>query len=121
MKKWIAISLLVVVGVLAQTAFSPIPIDWRYRITWDDPNTAGLVSSWTIYASNNIAVRSTTTRSLSVDLQPLLNGTPAGTYAVFGVPVSQLGDTGEAGTNIFVIWPGGNGKIRGPVNVKVGK
>jgi hypothetical protein len=116
----LTLSLLTLVG-LAQTALSPTPIDWRYRFDWDDPNAVGLVASWTIYASNNVAWRSTTTRNLTVDLSTLLNGTPAGTYALFGVPVSQLGDIGEAGTNLFVAWPGGNGKLKGPVNSRVGK
>lgn len=106
---------------LAQTFTSPTPIDWRYRMDWDDPNGTGLVASWTIYASNNVAVRSTSSRSLTVDLQPLLNGAPQGVYALFGVPVSQLGDIGEAGTNLFVSWPGGNGRLKGPVNTRVGK
>lgn len=115
------IAILVSLTVIAQTAIQPQPIDWRYRLEWDDPNSPGLVSSWTIYASNNIVVRSTTTRSLTIDLQPLLNGAPAGTYALFGVPISQLGAVGEAGTNLFVVWPGGNGRLRGPINNRVGK
>lgn len=126
MKKLILAPLIIVAVAIAQTVSSPTPIDWRYRFDWDDPNAAGLVASWTIYASNNIAggipaVRTTASRSLTVDLQPLLNGAPAGVYALFGVPVSQLGDIGEAGTNLFVSWPGGNGRLKGPVNTRVGK
>ncbi len=113
---------LVVAAATAQTVLAPTPIDWRYRLDWDDPNPSGQVASWTIYASNSVAVvRSTSTRSLTVDLLPLLNGAPAGVYQLFGVPVSQLGDTGTAGTFLPVLWPGGTGKVKGPVNPRVGK
>lgn len=119
--KVLSVLVSVAVFAVAQTVFVPQRIDWRYRLTWEDPNPPGLVSSWIIYASNNVAVRSASTRSMVVDLQPLLNGAPAGAYALFGVPVSTEGDIGDAGTNHFVLWPGGNGHIRGPVKLDVGK
>lgn len=121
----LAISALVAV---AQTFPTPQPVDWRYRFQWEDPNPAGTVTNWTVYASNFVAVgwtpivRTVQTRTLAIDYQPLLSGAPAGTYAIFVIPVSALGDIGEPSTNHFVLWPGGNGgKLLGGRNLRSGK
>lgn len=123
MKKTLFILFGVAAGVclLAQTITNPQPVDWRFRISWEDPNPAGAVASWTVYASNSIAVRMAQTRGTTLDLQPLLNGASAGTYAIFNIANSALGDTSEPSTNLFVRWPGGSGRLRGGQSIKAEK
>lgn len=110
-------------ALLAQSLTTPQPIDWRYQFQWDDPNPVGIVSSWTVYVSNTTsqATRTTSTRILSADAGALLSGQPAGTYALFNVAVSQLGDTSDASTNLYVSWPGGSGKVQPGRNERVNK
>lgn len=112
------------VATLAQTATAPVPIDWRYALSWTDPNAAGQVASWTIYATNQTTVRSMATSAAGLNgtsLQPLLNGAPAGIYTLYTTPISQLGAEGDPGDTIQVSWPGGNGKLRGGTLPRVGK
>lgn len=108
-------------ATLAQTATAPVPIDWRYALSWSDPNAAGQVASWIVYATNTASVRSYATRALNADLQPLLNGAPAGIYTLYTTPISQLGAEGDPGDMLQVSWPGGNGKLRGGTQPRVGK
>lgn len=119
--KSISIALLILtVGIFAQSQSSPKKIDWRYTLTWDNPNTM-VVTNWTVYASNTVgvAVRMSQTRTLNMDLKALLNGAPAGTYALFATATSDLGDISEFSTNIYVWWPGGDGKVKPGINPNV--
>lgn len=121
MKLKLIAACLFIAAALAQTALAPTPIDWRYSFFWDDLNPPGAVANWTVYASNNVAVRISQTRTTSLPLQPLLNGAPAGTYALFVSAFSNLGDVSDPSTNLFVSWPGGNGRIKGGGNPRVNR
>ena len=99
--------------VFAQTFTSPVKVDWRYKFSWEDPNPPGSAVSWNIYASNSPAnVRIMQVSNMTtIELKTVLNGAPAGIYAVFNTAVSDLGDVSTQSTNIYVRWPGGDGKI----------
>ncbi len=120
-KYYVIIIGLLAATILAQSVTSPVPVDWRYVFQWDDPNPAGQVASWTAFASNNVSVRVSSTRTTFVDCAVLLSGAPAGAYALFVIPTTTLGDTGEVSTNIYVSWPGGSGKTKGGGNLHVNK
>lgn len=121
MKKTIIIPALAILGailVLAQTMQSPQPVDWRYRIIWTDTNAASLVASYNTYASNSVGgLRSLNQLGPSANVISLLNGAPAGTWTIWVSAVSVTGDEGSPSTNLYIIWPGGNGKLGGPVNI----
>ena len=116
-------ALLTTLVVVAQTLTTPTPVDHRYDFGWDDPNPTGTITTWTVYASNvvNGTVRSAASRSLGVDILTPLNGAAAGTYALFVIGTTDLGDTTDASTNLYVRWPGGSGKAKGAVNLRVGR
>lgn len=100
--------------VFAQTAAASTNIDWRYKLTWTDPNPAGTVASWTTTASNVVTTaiaRNVSTATPNVGYTTLLSGLPAGTYAIYNVATSALGDISTPSTNHYVVWPGGTGKI----------
>ena len=95
----------------AQTVITNI--DWRYRLTWSDPNPAGMVANWIVYATNTTGMRSIGAATTTCDLLPLLNGAAAGTYTLYTTAVSGTGAVGDPGDTVLVQWPGGNGKPRG--------
>lgn len=99
--------------VFAQTFTSPIKTDWRYSHSWEDPNPPGVVVSWNVYASNapsNVRIMQAFNMT-KIDIKTVLNGAPAGVYALFNTAVSALGDVSVASTNLYIQWPGGDGKI----------
>lgn len=98
--------------LIAQAIF---PIDWRYSLSWTNPNAPGTVQFWTVYATNTTATHQTSVSgaSTSVDLAPLLNGSPAGVYTLYTTATSVLGGESDPGELLLVNWPGGNGKPLG--------
>lgn len=106
-KSTIAIILIATTAlILAQSASSPKPADWRYSYSWEDPNPAGTVAMWNVYASNNAAVRMTRTTVRSVKLQSLLDGAPLGVYAFFTTAETALLDVSSPSTNTYVKYVG---------------
>lgn len=109
--------LLAIIGSIAiafaQTFTSPIKTDWRFTHSWEDPNAPGIVVSWNIYASNspsNVRIMQVF-GATKIDIKTVLNGAPVGVYALFNTAVSALGDVSVQSTNLYVHWPGGDGKI----------
>lgn len=108
------ISLLAVAAITAQTTTTgPVPIDYRYNLTWTDPNPAGLVQSWLVYATNSVGSHSIASRTNTVPVLNVLNGQPAGTYSLYTTAIGVTGVEGDPGDQLLVIWPGGNGKPNG--------
>jgi hypothetical protein len=98
------------VVVFGQTA---LPVDWRFRLYWDDPNPAGTVAGWIVYATNSaIGQISVPSPSNSIAFPDILTGRPAGTYTFYTTAISSLGDQSDPGTQLSVVWPGGNGKLK---------
>lgn len=127
MKKRLAFTLVAIgtifVQTFAQTQTAPEPIDHRYSFSWSDPNPPGTVVQWNVNINNPTTgwARVFVSRTLTVDCQTLLNGAPAGTYSLNTQAISALGDTSEPGTNLWVSWPGGNGKVKPGHGNKVSK
>lgn len=110
--------------VFAQTATSPVACNWKSVLVWQDPNPVGWVAQWVVCASNTASVRFVTNApgaQLRLNYQALLTGAAAGTYAIFTIPVDSDGLTGNAGTNHFARWPGGNGRPNGGVALQTTK
>ena len=118
MKKLLALLAFASVLTLAQTVTSPQTVDWRFALFWDDPNPAGIVDGWTVYASNSVSVRSyfTTTRMLDYDV--LFKGQPLGVYAIWVEPRSGPTNTGPVSTNYFIKW---TGRMQKPINLRSAK
>lgn len=122
--KLLMIIALSLVPVLAQSgSTNAVPVDWRYYLMWDNPNgTNGVVSTWKIYATNSASgVRLATSSTTKVDILLVLNGAPAGAYRMYTTPISSLGDEGLPGTDYWVLWPGGNGKLKGGTNPRTAR
>lgn len=117
MRKRLIILALAVVAVAAQVAAPPIPVDFRYTLTWTDPNPPGAAIAWLVHATNTASIRSAGTMTTNCAIATLLNGAPAGTYTVYTTAVSALGVEGDPGDIITLTWPGGNGKLRGGVKL----
>ncbi len=109
----LAAAALTAVMLLAQTTTQPQPIDFRYSLSWTDPNAAGQVATWIVHATNMTQVRSMGSPATTVALGPMFNGAPAGTYTLYTTAVSATGLEGDPGDTLLVSWPGGNGKPKG--------
>lgn len=119
MRKLIA---LISVAAMAVVVFGQtvLPVDWRFRLYWDDPNPAGTVAGWIVYATNSaIGQISVPSPSNSIAIPDILTGRPSGTYTFYTTAISSLGDQSDPGTQLSVVWPGGNGKLKGGVNPRV--
>jgi hypothetical protein len=95
------------------TTFGPTSVDFRYKITWTDPNPAGMVVSWLVYATNMVGSHTISTPTNIIGAATLLNGLPAGYYTVYANAVSALGAESDTGDKLIVQWPGGDGKPHG--------
>jgi len=121
MKK-ILITLLATLAISAQTTLNaPVAVDYRYNLYWADPNPAGLVTSWMVYATNTARIHSATSRVTTISILSLLNGLPAATYTLYTTAISSTGAEGDPGDMLLVNWPGGNGKLHGGRNISVVK
>lgn len=101
-------------GLLAQTALTPVKVDWRYDFVWSDPNPPSDVDHWTVYASNspsNVRIMQAY-QTTSVSIRALLLNAPAGAYALFNTATSTTDDISDPSTNLWIRWPGGDGKIK---------
>jgi hypothetical protein len=102
----------------SQTAASPFPVDFRHTLQWDDPNDPGFVGLFKVYVGTT---NRTNTVSPFVAMDTLMLGMPKGTYALSAVAVSTNGTESVQSTNIFVTWPGGNGRPHAPANLRIFK
>ena len=114
--------LFTLVTLTAQTTtFGPTAVDFRYAITWTDPNPPGQVASWMVYATNSMSSRSVGSSGTTAPVVALLNGAPAGTYTCYTTAISPTGAEGDPGDKLLVVWPGGNGKPHGGNNLSAFK
>jgi hypothetical protein len=102
----------------SQTAANPVPVDFRFTLAWDNPNEEGVVGLFKIYVGTT-NVTNTVTPFVAMDT--LMYGMPKGTYALSAVAVSTTGAESLQSTNIFVIWPGGNGRPHAPKGLQTFK
>lgn len=119
MKKLLLVAI-IGTALFAQTPTTPIQVDWRFRLYWENPNPPGSVANWIVYSMNTTTgLRSIGSSTTNLVLLTLLNGQPAGVYTLYTTAVSTLGVEGDRGEQISVYWPGGNGKLKGGWNPHV--
>lgn len=104
------------VGILAEVVI----LTTNTRLTWDNPNAAGLTASYNLYAlpqGSTFGLRKVgAVTNVLEGAYRLLGGAVNGNYAIWGTCVDKSGVEGEPGTTNIFGWY--DGKLKGPKNIR---